>query len=213
RFIVEVTGAPAPRLRRALPFFFAISASYVVLELTTSLVHTHVVRTSFGWVYVFGPAYPLIYTVIVGSFGWGLIVATRAYRASTLASERGQGLWIAAGIVQLLCVGSLTDAILPWAGRPGPQLATTSYALMGVIFAWSMRRFGYSMLSPGTFAAQITESMGEGLVLLRLDGRIRSVNAGLVHMLGLSRERVLSLRIGDLLSLPLIAPPQPLRDA
>jgi PAS domain S-box-containing protein len=213
RLIVEVTNSPAPRLRRALPFFFATSALFVVLELATPWVHTGVVRASWGWGYVFGPAYPLIYLVIVGSFGWGLVVATHAYRASTLESERSQGLWIAAGITQLLVVGSLTDALLPWLGHPVPQLATTSYALMGVIFAWSMRRFGYSILSPGTFAAQITESMGEGLVLLRLDGRIRAVNGGLVQMLGLAREEILTRRIGELVTLPLTDPPQELREA
>ncbi len=213
RFIVEVTNAPAPRLRRALPFFFATSALFVVLELCTNWVHTDVERAAWGWGYVFGPAYPLIYLVIVGSSGWGLAVATLAYRASSLESERSQGLWIAAGIVQLLLVGSLCDAILPWLGHPVPQLATTAYALMGVILVWSMRHFGYSILSPGTFAAQITESMGEGLVLLRLDGRIRSVNAGLVQMLGLDRNEILARRIGALITLPLIDPPQELREA
>ena len=82
-------------------------------------MHTDVVPHLWGWGYVFGPAYPLIYLVIVGSFGWGLVVATHAYRESTLESERSQGLWIAAGILQLLVVGSFTDALLPWFGHAG----------------------------------------------------------------------------------------------
>jgi PAS domain S-box-containing protein len=213
RFIVEVTNAPAPRLRRALPFFFGVAGVSMALDWWTPWVHAGVVRTSWGWGYVHGPLYPVIYLSVVGSFVWGLAVAIRAYRESTLESERSQGLWIAGGILQLLVVGSLTDAILPWFGHPVPQLATTGYALMGVIFAWSMRRFGYSILSPGTFAAEITECMGEGLVLLRLDGRIRSVNAGLVKMLGLPREQVLVRRVDDLLTLPLIEPPQEVREA
>jgi PAS domain S-box-containing protein len=206
RFILDVTGAPAPRLRRALPLFFALSFLIVAFDWFTPWVHRGVTRTEWGWTFEFGPLFPVIFAVTVTCFLWGLTVATIAYRASTLESERTQGLWIAAGIIQLLAVGGVTDGLLPLLGWRGPQLATTAYALMGIMFAWSLNRFGYSILSPGTFAAQITETMSEGLALLRLDGRIRSVNAGLARMLGQGREAVESLRIGEILSLPLVAP-------
>jgi PAS domain S-box-containing protein len=81
------------------------------------------------------------------------------------------------------------------------------------MFAWSLNRFGYSILSPGTFAAQITETMSEGLALLRLDGRIRSVNAGLARMLGQPREELETRRIGELLSLRLVEPAHEVTDA
>ncbi|MFI5315327.1 MAG: ATP-binding protein [Myxococcota bacterium] len=206
RFMLDVTGAPAPRLRRALPVFAALAALFIALDLWTPWVHRGVVRTSWGWAYEFGPAYAASFAVTVTSFVCALSVATRAYRSSTLESERSQGLWIGAGISQLLTIGGLTDGALPWLGIRVPQLATTSYALMGIVCAWSLHRFGYSILSPGTFAAQITATMSEGLALLRLDGRIRSVNAGLARMLGRPREAVESLRIGELLSLPLVEP-------
>jgi len=212
RFMLDVTRSPAPVLRRVLPFLFAASAGVVVLDWGTSWVHTGVVREPWGWSYRFGPAYGLSFALTVASFVWALATATRAYRASRLESERSQGRWIAAGIMLLLCVGGVTDGLLPWIGHPVPQLATTSYAVMGVMFAWSLSRFGYSILSPGTFAAQITETMSDGLALLRLDGRIRSVNAGLVRMLGMPRSEVESRRIGEILSLPLLEPPVELEE-
>jgi len=178
RFILDVTGEPAPRLRRALPFLFALSFLVIAFDWCTPWVHQGVTRTAWGWTFQFGPLFPAIIAVTVTCFVWGLAVATAAYRASTLESERSQGLWIAAGITQLLVVGAIMDGVLPLLGWPVPQLATTAYALMGIMFAWSLNRFGYSILSPGTFAAQITETMSEGLALLRLDGRVRSVNAG-----------------------------------
>ena len=150
----------------------------------------------------------MYFALTVTAFLWGLAVATKAYRESTLESERSQGLWIASGIMLLLALGGVTDGILPWLERPVPQLATTAYAFMGVTFAWSLNRFGYSILSPGTFAAQITETMNEGLLLLRLDGRIRSVNAGLARMVGMPRESLEGRRAGELLSLRLVEPPR-----
>ncbi len=213
RFILDVTGAPAPRLRRALPLFFSLSFLVIALDWCTPWVHRSVTRTAWGWTFQFGPLFPVIFAVTVTCFVWGLAVATSVYRASTLESERTQGLWIAAGITQLLAVGAIMDGLLPLLGWQGPQLATTAYALMGIMFAWSLNRFGYSILSPGTFAAQINETMSEGLALLRLDGRIRSVNAGLVRMLGQSREALESRRIAEVLSLRLVEPTTEVSDA
>jgi two-component system NtrC family sensor kinase len=213
RFILDVTRAPAPRLRRALPILFAFSFVFAMLDWFTPWVHKSVSRTEWGWVYRFGWAYPAFYVITVTSFMWGLTVATRYYRASRLESERSQGLWIAAGIAQLLTVGSTTDGLLPWLGRDSYQLATTTYAVMGIVFAWSLNRFGYSILSPGTFATQIAESMSEGLALVRLDGRLRAVNAGLVRMLGRPRAEVELRHIGEILSLPLVEPLQEVAEA
>jgi PAS domain S-box-containing protein len=210
RFIIEVTSAPAPRLRARCR---SASGSRRYRWRSTGGRPGCIPRRP----HLVGlgvrprPGVPAIYLSVAASSVWGLGGRVRAYRRAR-SSERSQGRWIAAGPPALL-VGSLTDAVLPWFGRPVPQLATTSYALMGVIFAWSMRRFGYSILSPGTFAAQINESMSEGLVLLRLDGRIRSVNAGLVQMVGREREEILARRIGELVTLPLTDPPQELREA
>jgi signal transduction histidine kinase len=213
RFILDVTRAPAPLLRRVLPVFFAACGCVVAADWLTPWVHTGVVRMPWGWGYRFGWAYPVSFGLNVSAFVWALAIATRAYRATRLESERSQGLWLAAGIAQLLCVGGVADGLLPWLGHPVPQIATTSYAAMGIVFAWSLSRFGYSILSPGTFAAQITETMSEGLALVRLDGSIRLANAGLVRMLGLPREEVESRRIGEILSLTLVDPPAEVEEA
>jgi two-component system, NtrC family, sensor kinase len=213
RFILDVTRAPAPLLRRALPYLFAACGGVVAADWLTPWVHTGVVSMRWGWGYRFGWLYPASFALNVTAFVWAIAVATRAYRASRLESERSQGLWLAAGIAQLLFVGGVSDGLLPWLGYPVLQIATTSYAVMGVVFAWSLSRFGYSILSPGTFAAQITEAMSEGLALVRLDGSIRSANAGLVRMLGLPRAEVESRRIGEILSLRLVDPPAEVEEA
>ncbi|HTO68259.1 MAG TPA: ATP-binding protein [Myxococcota bacterium] len=213
RFIVDVTGESAPKLRRALPVFFAIAVAFMALDSFTSWVHVGVSRTAWGWRYDFGPAYPVFFVVTIASYLWGLRIATSAYRSSRLESERRQGLWIAAGMTQLLAVASVTDGVLPWLGFSSLLFGTTAYAVMGLAFALSLHRFGYSILSPGTFAEQINEAMSEGLALLRLDGRIRSVNTGLARMLGRTREELEAMRIGAVLQLPLVDPPREVKDS
>jgi signal transduction histidine kinase len=207
-FILEVTRSPAPMLRRALPYLFAWSVAIVILDNTTPWVCSRVFLMPWGWAYASGPIAPLSLHVTMGALVCALVVAARAYRQSKLETERSQGLAIATGIFPLLLVGGLTDAVFPWLGHPMVQLSTTTYAIMGVMLAWSLSRFGYSILSPGTFASEITATLSEGLALLRLDDHIRSANEGLARILGRPLDQLESLRIDQILSLPLLDPPR-----
>jgi len=212
RFIVSVTRVNVPRLQRALRVYFAFAGVFLVLAWFTPWVHTGVVRQSWGWGYTFGPLYPLFYLVTVGSLLSGVSVAARAYRETKLESVRSQAQWIAFGILQLLLVGSITDGILPFFGVVVPQLAIFSFALTGVLLALSLKRFGYSILSPGTFSREISEAMSEGLLLIRMDGRVRSANSGLSRIVGQAREQFEGRHVSEILRLPRLDPPRELRD-
>jgi PAS domain S-box-containing protein len=212
RFIVSVTGQPAPRIARAMRSFFALAGVFLVCEWLTPWIHTGVTRHVWGWTYSFGPLYPLFFVITVGALFSGVLVAARAYRETRLESVRSQANWIAFGIVQLVVVGSVTDGILPYFGFAVPQLATTSFAVTGVLLALSLHRFGYSILSPGTFSREISEAMSEGLLLVRMDGRVRSANGGLARILGQRREQLEGRSISEILALPRLDPPRELRD-
>lgn len=212
RFLIAVTGVKVPRIQRALRVAFAFSAMFLSLEWFTHAMHTGVVRTSWGWAYRVGPVYPAFFAITLASFLSGVWVAARAYRESRLESVRSQARWIAFSILQLLVVASVTDAILPWLDIRVPQLAIVSYALAGVLAALSLRRFGYSILSPGTLSREISEAMSEGLLLVRMDGRVRWANSGLAQILGQTREQLEERSLGEVLTLPRLDPPRELRD-
>lgn len=212
RFILSVTGVNAPRLRRTLRGCFAFAALFLGLVWLTPWVHDGIVQRSWGTGYTLGPLYPLYYLFTLASLLAGLSVASRVYRETRIESVRSQAQWIAFGIAQLLVVASITDGILPFFGVVVPQLATTSYAVTGVLLALSMHRFGYSILSPGTFSREISDAMSEGLLLLRMDGRIRSANTGLSRMLGQARELLEGRNVNEILQLPRLDPPRELRD-
>ena len=212
RFILSVTGVPAPRMDRAVRGFFAASGVFLVCEWFTPWIHNGVARHDWGWSYSFGPLYPLFLLTTLGALLSAVLVASRAYRETRLESVRSQANWIAFAILQLVVVGSITDGILPFLGVSVPQLATSSYAVTGVLLALSMHRFGYSILSPGTFSREISEAMSEGLLLVRMDGRVRSANGGLARILGETREQLEGRAVSEILALPRLDPPRELRD-
>src|SRR4029450_3364859 len=88
------------------------------------------------------------------------------------------------GIGVPIVVASATDALLPLAGHQPPRLGTISFSVLGATIAWGFHRYGYSLLAPGLFASEILAILPEGVALLRLDGRIRSANAGLAQLAG-----------------------------
>ena len=90
------------------------------------------------------------------------------------------GLWIP------LFVATFTDGVLPILGVQFPRLGAASITLLVASTAWTFHRYGYSLLAPGNFGAEILSTLREGVTLLRLDGRIHSTNPGMGRLLGVS---------------------------
>lgn len=180
----ELTGQPAQRIARWMPRLYAVSALFFAIDLATPWFHESVVRTSWGWGYLFGPAYPPFYVFTVGCLAAAIVLGFREVRSSVSASERAQARWMIAGVGVPLVVASATDALLPLAGFQPPRLGTISFSFLGATIAWGFHRYGYSLLAPGLFASEILAILPEGVALLRLDGRIRSANAGLASLAG-----------------------------
>ncbi len=111
------------------------------------------------------------------------------------------------GIVVPLVVASLTDGILPFLGVQVIHLGTPSFVVLGATLAWSLHRYGYVLLLPAAYSAEIVETMREGLVMLRLDGRIRTANSAMARLAGCSRRALAGVRIQDLIE------PDPLGEA
>jgi signal transduction histidine kinase len=176
----ELTGRPRPR---ALPWLYAISAGFLAVTLATDWMHVGVLRTSWGWAYEFGPAYPFFWLFTTASMCTGLSLAGAHLRGSPSPAERSQAVWVMVGVLVPLVVASLTDGILPLMGVQVPRLGTTSFTILGATVLWSFYRYGYSALAPGLFAREILETLPEGVALLRLDGRVRTCNRALAELL------------------------------
>jgi signal transduction histidine kinase len=180
---VELAGSAAGVGPRLLPYAYGGSVLTLAVTWGTSWFHTGVSRTSWGWAYHFGPAYPFFYLFTVGCVGTGAYLGWRAVRQTSSPGERQQARWVIAGVLIPLVVASLTDGLLPLAGVQVPRLGTASFAVLGAMVLWSFHRYGYSLLAPGDFASEILEALPDGVAMVRLDGSIRSANGALARLL------------------------------
>jgi signal transduction histidine kinase len=194
-----LSGQAARRRVLLVRPLYAISALFFAIAVTTPWMHRAVVRTSWGWGYLFGPAYPFFYGFTVACLAAALALGFREVRGAQSPDERAQARLLMVGIGVPLVVASLTDGLLPLAGLQPPRLGTISFAFLGATIAWGLHRYGYSLLAPGTFASEILAVLPEGVALLRADGRIRSANDGMARLAGLPARELDGRSIRDLI--------------
>ena len=110
--------------------------------------------------------------------------------------------WIEFAIGLTALVTSITDFALPALGRHVPRLGSASVALWAV-FTWLwVYRFRGAGLSPRTFANEILATLPDGVALVRLDGRIRALNAKLAQLARQAPGKLLGRPLGELIVEP-----------
>src|SRR5262249_34885531 len=143
-FLAQETRPPA-WIRRALLPCYALAALFGIASLFMPEMASGITRVRWGWSYEVGAFYPvwLAFTVLPASAG--VFVGLRGLRASPAGSR--QGPWVGTGVGVPLLIGSTTDGLLPALGIEFPRLGVLSFAVSGALIAWSMRRFGYSLIA------------------------------------------------------------------
>ena len=194
-FLLEISGGTPPWMRRVLPALYATSAVFLAVTLGTSWIHTAAVPMPWGYGYELGPTYLLFYAFTSGCLLVGLAAAARRLRRSPSAADRSQLVWVAAGVTVPLVVASTTDGLLPYFGLQVVHLATSSFVFLGATVAWSFHRYGHSLLAPTTFASEILETLPDGVALVHPDGRVRSANAELARLAGVSMRALDGVRL------------------
>jgi signal transduction histidine kinase len=188
-------------LRRALPFLYALAAGALLLVWTEPWLGVHwmfagVEPVAWGFAYRVGPAYALWYFGTLLCVTIGITAPFWDAQRQLSPAETSQRRWLGTGIGVPLVLGSVTDGLLPIFGVDVPRLGVASFAVFGATVTWSTHRFGFSVLTPSSFAREILESLPEGVALATPDGRVRVANASLADLLGVPvgdvRERLLA---------------------
>lgn len=178
---------------------YAATGILLVFEWTTPWLHRGVVRTGWGWGYEFGPLYLPFYLITIASVGYGLWKGIDYVIRTASPGERNQGRWALFAILVPLVVASLTDGILPFLGIQLPRLGTISLTCLCATIAWSIHRYGYSLLVPGRFAPEILDALTDGVVLLRARGEIRVANRAMGELVGRDPQELVGCRVAELL--------------
>ena len=194
--VVRLYGRPTGLARLVLP---AYAGGVLVSALTwlTPWVVTRPLRTTWGWSFERGPAHLAYYAVTLLCVGAAFLLLRRLFDTRLSEGERRQRPVVMAGMFVPLVAGSLTDALLPWLGFHPPRLGSSSFAVLGMLAVANISRFGYSVMSPGSFADEILDSLQDGVALLRNDGTIRLANRGLVRLTGRSASALEDSPLGD----------------
>jgi len=186
-------------LRRPLAVLYCVSAVFLVLALTTDLILGDPVRTSWGWQYTCGPVFFAFAAFTMIGVVWAFRLTLRSLGGDTSAAEKRQRPWfLLAGAIPVT-VSVVTDVILPMLGFRFPVLGATSFSALGLIAVWSVHRYGYFLLSPGSFAEEILETLPDGLLLVGADRSVRVVNPALAELSGYAERELLGMPWTDVL--------------
>jgi PAS domain S-box-containing protein len=183
-----------------LTILYGASVVFFVLHLTTNLILSDLVRTSWGWQYTFGPAFSAYGVCVVIGVWWTIRLSLLSLGQSTSPAEERQrpSFLLACAIPMTVCTA--TDVVLPIMGFRFPVLGAISFSALGLIAVWSVHHYGYFLLSPGNFADEILDTLPDGVLLVHADRRIRVANPGLAQLSGHSEDELLGMPWTDLLT-------------
>jgi len=194
---------PEPRLpsRRLLTAQYAIGAALALASLGSPWFAPAVVRESWGFAPVIGPLVPVAYVALLLVPGIALLRVLRLRTLERVPRLRASP-WVEIAIGFTVLVASITDFLLPSLGRPVPRLGNASVALWGLATWWTVYRFRDRGLSPRQFASEILATLPDGVALVRLDGRIRAVNAKLAQLAKRAPDDLLGRPLAELVKEP-----------
>jgi len=196
---LAVTGESAPRIRRAIPALIATGGLFLLLDWFTSWFHIGVARTRWGWGYELGPAFAFFLLYALGCARLAFEVGRQAYRKLNTDKERNHARWVGAGLLGSFALAGLTDGLLPMLGIQVIHFGAIVHASLGGLIAWTFYRSGYPLLAPGLFAAEILETLPDGVAMLRPDGRIRYGNSAMAKLLGHPQSQLDGLDVRELI--------------
>ncbi|MFQ5415597.1 MAG: ATP-binding protein [Myxococcota bacterium] len=196
--LVEITGEATDRTKRLLPFTYVVSGAFIAAAWFTPWMHARLVPTGWGWGYETGWLHPVYLVFTTSCIGAGVACGMRAYPTAS-PGEKAQVSLVSIGMLVPIVVASVTDSLLPLFGFQPPRLGSASMTVLGAVIAWGIYRYGYSLLAPGAFAAEILETLPNGVAMLRVDGRIRSANSAMARMLGTAPADLVGVSFRDLL--------------
>lgn len=171
-------------VRRVLPTCYAAIGVLVPVAFATDWVIADARPTAYGWSPVFGPGMLVAYLLLVLPLLWVL----GSWRSLLGAAESGGQLLLARivffGIAGAFVSGTLTAIVLPLLGVEAFGLTTTLIAGVGAAVAWTLRRFGHSLIAPEAFAREILDTLDDGVILIGFDGRLRDANRAFLRLAG-----------------------------
>ncbi|MBW2263351.1 MAG: diguanylate cyclase [Deltaproteobacteria bacterium] len=145
-----------------------------------------------------GPLYRLVFQpFLLACFLFGLFELARFARRSRVMEEKARAALVFLGLLVPLTVGAITDMILPSFDIYVFELAVPLTTLNAAIIAFAMHRYRFLNITVEFVASTIIDTMGDFLIVLDSNGKIRLVNPATSQLLGHREDELVGLQIDD----------------
>jgi len=147
-----------------------------------------------GWAfrYVFQPYF-------FGCFVWVIADLWRYARERGEGEQRVRALLVLLGLFIPLIGGAITNMILPSLEIYVYELAVPLTTLNAAVVAYAMWRYRFLTITVELAASGIINTMGDSLIVLGPNNRIRLVNPATLELLGTTEEQILGKHINEVL--------------
>ncbi len=193
---LNLTSMPNHPISRTIPVFYCALAIVSVLSINSDWIISGVAtRNTGGWRGEFGTLFPIAYVLMSAPVVIILVVWRRLMVGADRDGEDELARIIFFGVSISLVSGTLTAVVLPFFNIHAITMTTSLLSFVGLLVAWTLRRFGHSLISPEAFAREIFDTLDDGIVVLGENGVVRDSNRAFGRMIGVGSNRAVGLRI------------------
>jgi PAS domain S-box-containing protein len=195
-FHMLLTLEPKLELRygRLLRFAYGSALVCALTGVTTPAMWLDVTQTDWGWAGKIGYGVAISWLIVIPFPLAALVDWLRLWDRDAKADS---WIGIAVGIPALLA--TLTDFVLPHLEIHVPRLGSASLVTWGGIALWTVYRFRDPILAPHLFGREVLGTLPDGVVLLRLDGTIRTANEKMAEFVGTTALDLMGRPIREIL--------------
>jgi signal transduction histidine kinase len=193
---LSLTPMPDHPIARTIPVFYGAIALTAAIAIGTGWIISDAVPKSLGtWRPIFGPGFPIAYLLMAAPLVTILAVWRRLMGMPGRDGERELARIVFFGISTSVVVGTVTAVVLPMSGFEATGVTTSLVSFVGVMVAWTLRKYGHSLISPEAFAREIFDTLDDGIFVLGSDGVVRDSNRAFGEMVGIDSAEAVGRRI------------------
>jgi PAS domain S-box-containing protein len=187
-FTCEFTRHKAPC---SPAWLYLFSALFLLLNWFTPWTLRELAPMPWGYAVQLGPGFPVFLLYVQGFFLYALWLCFGWWRRAPTRRERLQAGFVLVGTAFPFVGGSLTNAILPLLSIQVPRMAVLLTTLNALIVGYAIARFRLMAVTPILAAESLLRTMGEGMLVADLSGRVVLANPALSSLLGREQGELL----------------------
>jgi signal transduction histidine kinase len=193
---LSLTPLPEHPIGRTVPYFYGALASMAIVAVGTDWIVIDALPRSIGsWRPIFGPGFPVAYLLMAAPIVTILAVWRRLMRTPGRDGERELARIVFYGLSLSVVVGTVTAVVLPMLGVEAVGVTTSAVSFIGVLVAWTLRKYGHSLISPEALSREIFDTLDDGVFVLSKDGLVRDSNRAFASIIGADPADLVGRRI------------------